>query len=124
MVTRSSALYREYAIDRESQKTLSIVTSFLQSILYSIPYKIIRIGKSDGSSFSMVASRDLNSGSNENLLLLDVLPPVSTIPADISMKEHLSKDFSGPEKNHTIDRVIVIRSREREHIMKYISSNI
>ena len=124
MATRSSALYREYAIDRESQKTLSIVTSFLQSVLSSIPYKITRIGKFEGSSFSLVASRDLNSGSNENLLLLDVLPPVSTIPADISMKEHLSKNFSGPEKNHTIDRVIVIRSREREHIMKYISSSL
>jgi|GEM_PF-6101629 hypothetical protein len=124
MATKSSALYREYAIERESQKTLSIVASFLQSIISTIPYRIIRIGKSDSTSFSLVASRDLNSGSNENLILLDVLPPVSTVPADISMKEHLSKDFSGPEKNHTIDRVIVIRSREREHIVKYISSSL
>jgi hypothetical protein len=124
MATKSSLLYREYAIDRESQKTLSIVTSFLQSVFSIIPYKVMRIGKPDSRSFSLVASRDLNSGSNENILLLDILPPVSTVAADTSMKEHLSKNFSGPDKNHTIDRVIVIRSREREHIMKYISSSL
>jgi hypothetical protein len=122
--SKSSELYREYAIDRESQKTLSIATSFLQSILSSIPYRIIRIGKADSTSFSLVASRDLNSGSNENLLLIDVLPPMSTIPVDSFINDHLSKVFTGPEKNHTIDRVVVIRSREREQIIKHISSSL
>jgi len=124
MVSKSSALYKEYAIDRETQKLLSIIVGFLQSISTSIPYKVTHIGRSDINAFSLTASRDLDSGSNENHLLIDILPPLSTVPAEISMKDHLSKEFKGPEKNHTIDRVIVIKGREKEQIMKYIPSSL
>ena len=122
--SRNSALFREYAIDRDIQRVLSVVVSMLQSLPSEQCYNITAIGHQGKSSFNLAAVRDLEGGSKQNHLLVDVLPPSSIIPVEQWMPEHLERSYAEPERNSTVDRVVVIRSSDRKAALKEIGKSL
>lgn len=121
--TRSQE-YRRYAFEREAQKMLGVVTSVLETVANAAPYVIRSISSPNAKTFSLVAERELNAGNNVNTLLVDVVPSVANSEAGDIVQSHLEKRFDEPEKNTTVDRVLVISSAIKQHIQKVISSSL
>lgn len=122
--SRSSALFREYAIDRDIQRVLSVVVSMLQSLPNDQAYNITTIGRQGKTAFNATAVRDLEGGSKQNHLLIDVLPPSSILPIEQWIPEHLERSYAEPERNSTVDRVLVIRSSDRKAALKEIGKSL
>ena len=122
--SRSAALFREYAIDREIQRILTVVVSMLQSLPTDQSYNITNIGRQGKTTFNVTAIRDLDGGSKQNHLLIDVLPPTNILPIEQWIPEHLERSYVEPERNSTVDRVLVIRSSDRKAALKEIGKSL
>ena len=122
--SRSATLFREYAIDRDIQRILSVVVSMLQSLPNDQSYNIATIGRQGKSAFNVTAVRDLEGGAKQNHLLIDVLPPSNIIPVEQWITEHLERSYAEPERNSTVDRVLVIRSSDRKAALKEIGKSL
>ncbi len=116
--------FRKYAYDREVQKMLGTATSLLESISARIPYRIRSISSASAKTFSLIADRELNSGSNVNTLLIDVVPASADVDVESVIHAHLEKQFQEPEKNTTVDRVLVINSDQRRTVLKEVASSL
>ena len=122
--SRSAALFREYAMDREIQRILTVVVSMLQSLSIDQSYNITNIGRQAKTTFNVTAIRDLDGGSKQNHLLIDVLPPTNILPIEQWIPEHLERSYVEPERNSTVDRVLVIRSSDRKAALKEIGKSL
>ena len=122
--SRSAALFREYAMDREIQRILTVVVSMLQSLPIDQSYNITNIGRQAKTTFNVTAIRDLDGGSKQNHLLIDVLPPTNILPIEQWIPEHLERSYAEPERNSTVDRVLVIRSSDRKAALKEIGKSL
>ena len=122
--SRSAALFREYAMDREIQRILTVVVSMLQSLPIDQSYNITNIGRQAKTTFNVTAIRDLDGGSKQNHLLIDVLPPTNILPIEQWIPEHLERSYVEPERNSTVDRVLVIRSSDRKAALKEIGKSL
>ncbi|MFG1459998.1 MAG: hypothetical protein AAE987_01290 [Thermoplasmataceae archaeon] len=122
--SRSAALFREYAMDREIQRILTVVVSMLQSLPIDQSYNITNIGRQAKTKFNVTAIRDLDGGSKQNHLLIDVLPPTNILPIEQWIPEHLERSYVEPERNSTVDRVLVIRSSDRKAALKEIGKSL
>ena len=122
--SRSASLFREYAMDREIQRILTVVVSMLQSLPIDQSYNITNIGRQAKMTFNVTAIRDLDGGSKQNHLLIDVLPPTNILPIEQWIPEHLERSYAEPERNSTVDRVLVIRSSDRKAALKEIGKSL
>ena len=122
--SRSASLFREYAMDREIQRILTVVVSMLQSLPIDQSYNITNIGRQAKMTFNVTAIRDLDGGSKQNHLLIDVLPPTNILPIEQWIPEHLERSYVEPERNSTVDRVLVIRSSDRKAALKEIGKSL
>lgn len=125
MTPRANSLeFKKYAYDREVQKFLGVTGSFLEGIAGEIPYRIKSISAASTKAFSLVADREMNAGSNVNTLLVDIIPDSGNVDVEEFVRAHLEKSFQEPDKNCTVDRVLVIGPNLKRSVTREISSSL
>lgn len=118
------AEFRRYKYDREVQMMLGITSSLLESISGEIAYRIRAISPPSTKAFSLIADREMNSGSNVNTLLIDIIPGTGNVDLEAFIDSHLGKIFQEPEKNSSMDRVLVINPSIKQTVLRKISSSL